>query len=99
MVAEGLHDLDDDAATGVRGLPHRLGPRWIAPVATVVLLAATAVVVVGASPPPAGAVVVGVVVLALAALVVLGRGRVPFLAAIGIALVDATLLVVLTVVA
>jgi 4-hydroxybenzoate polyprenyltransferase len=94
-----LPDLDDDAATGVRGLPHRFGPRWIAPVATVVLLAATAVVVVGASPPPAGAVVVGVVVLALAALVVLGRGRVPFLAAIGIALVDAMLLVVLTVVA
>ena len=92
-----LPDLDDDAATGVRGLPHRLGPRWIAPAATVVLLAATAVVLVGSSPPPAAAVTVGVVVLGLAALVVGGRGRVPFLAAVGIALVDAMLLVVLLV--
>ena len=70
-----LPDLDDDAATGVRGLPHRLGPRWIAPVATVVLVAATAVVVVGSSPPVALAVAVGVVVGALAILVVAGRGR------------------------
>ena len=69
-----LPDLDDDAATGVRGLPHRLGPRWIAPVATVVLLAATAVVLVGSSPPPAAAGPCGVVVLGLAALVVAGRG-------------------------
>ena len=89
-----LPDLDDDAGTGVRGLPHRLGERWIAPVATVVLVAATAVVVVGSSPPVALAVVAGVVVGVLAILVVAGRGRLPFLAAIGIALVDATLLVV-----
>lgn len=89
-----LPDLDDDADTGIRGLPHRLGERWIAPVATVVLVAATVVVVVGSSPPVALAVTAGVVVLALAVLVVAGRGRLPFLAAIGIALVDAVLLVV-----
>ncbi|MCW2735908.1 MAG: hypothetical protein JWN97_552, partial [Nocardioides sp.] len=37
---------------------------------------------------------VGVGVAALVALVVVGRGRVPFLAAVAIALVDAVLLVV-----
>ncbi len=89
-----LPDLDDDAATGVRGLPHRLGPRWIAPVAAGVLLAATVVVLLGSAPPLAWTVAVAVAVLALAALVVAGRGRVPFTAAIAIALVDATLLVV-----
>jgi 4-hydroxybenzoate polyprenyltransferase len=89
-----LPDLDDDAATGVRGLPHRLGPRWIAPVATVVLIAATVVVLVGSTPAPAVAAGAAVVVLGLAALTIAGRGRLPFAAAIGIALVDATLLVV-----
>jgi 4-hydroxybenzoate polyprenyltransferase len=89
-----LPDLDDDAATGVRGLPHRLGPRWIAPVAALVLGAASAVALVGAAPQPVIAVAVGVVVLALVVLVVRGRGRTPFVAAVGIALVDAALLVV-----
>ena len=89
-----LPDLDDDAATGVRGLPHRLGPRWIAPVAAAVLVAATAVVVVGASVAPVLAGVAGVVTLALALVVVRGTGRLPFLAAVLIALLDAALLVV-----
>jgi 4-hydroxybenzoate polyprenyltransferase len=44
-----LPDLDDDARTGVRGLPHRLGPR------TSAVLAAVAVVV-GATAVLAGAV-------------------------------------------
>ncbi len=44
-----LPDLADDAATGVRGLPHRLGARWAAPVAVLVLAVAT-LVVVGAAP-------------------------------------------------
>ena len=88
-----LPDLADDAATGVRGLPHRLGPRRIAPVAAVVLVMASAVVLVGAAPPLAATVAVAVVVLACA---VAGRGArtVPFVAAVGIALVDALLLVV-----
>ncbi len=89
-----LPDLDDDAATGVRGLPHRLGRRRIAPVAAVVLVAATAVVLVGAAPPTVAVVAAAVTVLALAAVVVRGTGRWPFLAAIGIALGDAVLLVV-----
>lgn len=89
-----LPDVEDDLATGVRGLPHRLGPRWIAPVAGVVLGLASVVTLVGASPPRAAATAVAVVVAALVALVVVGRGRVPFLAAVAIALVDAVLLVV-----
>lgn len=89
-----LPDLDDDTATGVRGLPHRLGVRWIAPVAALVLGAASTVALVGAAPPPVLAVAVAVLVLALVVvLVVRGRGRTPFLAAVGIALVDAALLV------
>ena len=68
-----LPDLADDAATGVRGLPHRLGPRRIAPVAAVVLVVASAVVLVGAAPPLAATVAVAVVVLALA-VVVVGHG-------------------------
>jgi 4-hydroxybenzoate polyprenyltransferase len=89
-----LPDLADDAATGVRGLPHRLGPRRIAPVAAVVLVAATAVVLGGADPPLAVTVAAALVVLGLGTVVVAGRGRAPFVAAVGVALVDAALLVV-----
>lgn len=89
-----LPDLDDDAATGVHGLPHRLGRRWIAPVAAAVMVAATGVVLLGGSPPAASGLVAGAVVLVLAAVVVTSTGRRPFVAAIGIALVDAAMLVV-----
>lgn len=89
-----LPDLADDAATGVRGLPHRLGPRRIGPVAALVLVVATVVVLVGAGPPLAAGIAVTAVVLGLAAVVVVGTGRSPFAAAVAIALVDALLLVV-----
>ncbi len=89
-----LPDLADDAATGVRGLPHRLGPRRIAPVAAVVLLAASAVVLVGAAPPTAVTVAAAAAAIAVAVVVVVGSGRLPFLAAIAMALGDAALLVV-----
>ncbi|RYC13855.1 UbiA family prenyltransferase [Nocardioides zhouii] len=89
-----LPDLDDDASTGVRGLPHVLGPRRIAPIAATVLVAATVVVLVGAAPATLVVVPSAAVVLALALVVVAGSGRRPFVAAIGIALVDAALLVV-----
>ena len=89
-----LPDLADDAATGVRGLPHRLGPRRIGPVAALVLVVASVVVLVGAGPPIVLTVAVIAVVLGLAAVVVVGTGRAPFGSAVGIALVDALLLVV-----
>ena len=40
-LVNALPDLADDEATGVRGLPHRLGPRWTPPVATAVLVLAS----------------------------------------------------------
>ncbi len=89
-----LPDLDDDAATGVRGLPHVLGARRIAPVAACVLVAATVVALAGAAPGTAALLVAALVVLALALVVVTSSGRRPFVAALGIALVDAVLLVV-----
>ncbi len=88
-------DLVDDAATGVRGLPHLLGARRSSVVAVGALGAATLALVLSVTEVPTAlrAVVVGlVVVLALAALN--GRGRWPFRAAIGIAALDVVLLVV-----
>jgi 4-hydroxybenzoate polyprenyltransferase len=89
-----LPDLADDAATGVRGLPHRLGGRWSHVVAAVVLVAAAVVIVVGA-PVDSGmlAAVVLVVTAGLAAVALLAHGRAPFRAAIAMALVDVAMLV------
>jgi 4-hydroxybenzoate polyprenyltransferase len=46
-LANVLPDLREDLATGVRGLPHRLGPRATALTATAILLAASAVTLLG----------------------------------------------------
>ncbi len=89
-----LPDLADDAATGVRGLPHRLGARWSPVVAAAVLVTAAMVIVVGA---PVDSTVVAVVALAvtagLAVVALLAHGRAPFRAAIAMALVDVAMLV------
>jgi 4-hydroxybenzoate polyprenyltransferase len=89
-----LPDLDDDAATGVRGLPHRLGPRVSRVLATALLLGASALAVAGpAGPPPAWAWVALAASAALAGVALVGRGKAPFRAAVAIALVAVTLLV------
>ena len=49
--ANVLPDLSDDAATGVRGLPHRLGGRVSRAASALLLLAATVVLAVGAPVP------------------------------------------------
>jgi 4-hydroxybenzoate polyprenyltransferase len=89
-----LPDLADDAATGVRGLPHRLGARWSPVVSAAVLVAAAVVIVVGA---PVDSHVVAAVALvvtaALAGVALLAHGRNPFRAAIAMALVDVAMLV------
>lgn len=82
-----LPDLADDAATGVRGLPHRLGARATRALAPLLLLAGAVV----ATLAPAGPVPrwgwTGLVVCVLLALVGwTGRGRVPFVAAMLLAL-------------
>jgi 4-hydroxybenzoate polyprenyltransferase len=89
-----LPDLADDAATGVRGLPHRLGPRGSQVVAAAVLVAASLVIVVGA-PVDSGLLAAAalLVTAGLAAVALLARGRAPFRAAIAMALVDVVMLV------
>lgn len=90
-----LPDFDDDAATGVQGLPHRVGATASRVIATVLLVAASAVAVLGPSGAPSGwAWGALAVVVALAAVALVGRGRAPFYAAIAIALVDVVLLTV-----
>jgi 4-hydroxybenzoate polyprenyltransferase len=89
-----LPDLGDDEATGVRGLPHRIGARWSQVVAATVLVGATVVIVVGA---PVESTVIAVVALALSGglglVALLSSGRTPFRAAIAMALVDVVMLV------
>ena len=90
-----LPDFEDDAATGIQGLPHRIGATASRVVATVLLVAASAVAVLGPSgAPAAGAWTALGLVLVLALVALLGRGKAPFYAAVVIALVDVVLLVV-----
>ncbi len=56
-----LPDLEDDAATGVRGLPHRLGGRVSAVLAAIALVIGAVAVLLGPV-PEAGLTVVGVVI-------------------------------------
>jgi 4-hydroxybenzoate polyprenyltransferase len=90
-----LPDLADDAQTGVRGLPHRLGARplrWLAPL---VLMVASAVAAFGPVTRTAAWVWAALGLCAVLAVVAMrGRGRVPFAAALGIAAVDVVSLVV-----
>ncbi|MFD3806408.1 UbiA family prenyltransferase [Streptomyces sp. NPDC058619] len=94
--ANVLPDIDDDLATGITGLPHRLGARWAATVAGFLVLASTAVLVAG---PPGRVPAYGWGLLggaAATALLVSRRpaGRLPFLAVLALAGADAVLLVV-----
>lgn len=92
-VVNALPDLEDDLATGVRGLPHRIGARWAGPLATAVLVAASLLICVAASLTGHPTTWAGLLVVAgLAVAAVTGSGRVPFRAALGIALVDVALL-------
>lgn len=90
-----LPDLADDAATGVRGLPHRVGPRWTPPLAVAILTVASLVIAREAEALPVTVMVVALAAVAgLAVLTLVAGGRTPFRAAMGIALVDAVMLVV-----
>ncbi|GGB93640.1 UbiA family prenyltransferase [Cellulomonas carbonis] len=99
-LANVLPDLEDDAATGVRGLPHRLGRRTTSVLAPLVL--AVAVVVATLAPPgpptPAGAAAaVAATLLAAGAGVVavtVPRSRAPFAVAMGVAVLCVVALVV-----
>ncbi|HEX2892893.1 MAG TPA: UbiA family prenyltransferase [Marmoricola sp.] len=89
-----LPDLADDLATGVRGLPHRLGPTAARLLAAGLLLAGSAVAVLGPPGPASSWAWTALLAAAVLAVVaVKGQGKLPFHAAIGVALVDVVLLV------
>lgn len=94
-VANVLPDLADDAATGVRGLPHRLGARGSTVLAGVALIGAAAALAVGLGVGILSLVGLGLSLAASVAAVVLGlRGsRWAFRLVILAALVDVVLLV------
>jgi 4-hydroxybenzoate polyprenyltransferase len=96
--ANVLPDIDGDLGTGVRGLPQRLGLRRTRVLAAAALLAASVVLVLG-PPGPIGAGGWGGLgatsVLALAVGLPARshpHSRVPFLAALGLAVIDVALL-------
>lgn len=94
--ANVLPDIEDDLATGVAGLPQRLGRRVSAALAGLLVLGSTAVLVLG---PPGRVTAYGWTLLAATAagLLVAARrpaGRLPFLAAMAVAGADVILLVV-----
>lgn len=98
--ANVLPDIADDLATGVRGLPQRIGRIPSAFVSIGAVTGASAVLVLGPPQVPIAAVLVaGAAVMAGAAAVAAGvwraragrRSAVPFVAAIGIAVVDVAL--------
>ncbi|MBD8077793.1 UbiA family prenyltransferase [Cellulosimicrobium arenosum] len=98
-VANTLPDLDDDVATGVRGLPHRLGRRRSSVLAPLVLGAAVAVVVLAptGSPGVAAWTVGALALVAAAAAGALGvlrpASRAPFVLSMLVAALCVVLLV------
>lgn len=84
-VANCLPDLHDDIATGVRGLPHRLGAAGSRALAAAVLSLAVSVVVADAGLGAAALAVVAGATLGCAGVVLRGPGRAPFLAIMGLA--------------
>ncbi|MGV8977776.1 MAG: UbiA family prenyltransferase [Cellulomonas sp.] len=97
--ANVLPDLEDDAATGVSGLPHRLGRARTTLMALGALMAAVVLVVLGPAGPPSPAAWAGggaAVMLAgigAAASRADPRSRLPFTAAMAVAVVCVVVLV------
>ncbi|MEU7479846.1 UbiA family prenyltransferase [Lentzea sp. NPDC042327] len=97
--ANVIPDLDDDAATGVRGLPHRIGGTASACVAAALAVITGVVLAVG---PPGPVTAAGLVAVPLSVLIlVLGRlrGRRPgsranFTALLAVAVLDVALLII-----
>jgi 4-hydroxybenzoate polyprenyltransferase len=92
-------DLEDDLATGVRGLPHRLGARVSAVTAALLLGVASVVLVLGPDgpPTPAGRVGLGLAVPAVAVAALAGTARfrrLAFPAVMLLTVLDVVLLVV-----
>lgn len=94
-LANVLPDLRDDAATGVRGLPHRLGRRLTGVLVAAALVAASVAIAIGAPTPwtVGGLAVATVLAAGIAVLVVRGAAdRLLFPLLIVLALGDVVLL-------
>ncbi|MFE2865683.1 UbiA family prenyltransferase [Embleya sp. NPDC059259] len=92
-LADALPDLAGDRATGVRGLPHRLGPAGIRTLAPLPLLGATALLAYGRPDQAGRLALIGAGALTGAGALLGGRRpRVPFAAAIAVAAIDVALL-------
>jgi protoheme IX farnesyltransferase len=92
--ANVVPDLADDAATGVHGLPHRLGATGSLVTAAGLLLAVTALLVFGPpGPPRALGLVAGLVAVATLAVCGYRLRRFAFRAVLLVALLDVILLV------
>lgn len=97
--ANVLPDLDDDAATGVRGLPHRLGKAASAGVASALAVITGVVLAFG---PPGPVTTAGLVAVPLSIVILLigrirGRragSRANFNALLAVAIVDVALLII-----
>lgn len=93
-----LPDVEEDLATGVRGLVHRLGRRRAAVTAPAVLVAATVLVVVGPPGPPTAAGWWGLGIAAAAAVLAAVAGahgagrRLSLMATVLVAIVNVALL-------
>jgi 4-hydroxybenzoate polyprenyltransferase len=96
--ANVLPDIADDLATGVRGLPHRIGATGSRLAAGTLLAAASVLLAVGPPGPPGG---FGIVAVAVAVVCAVGAGvlgrrpgsRAAFLGVLVVAAVDVALLV------
>jgi 4-hydroxybenzoate polyprenyltransferase len=91
--ANVLPDLAADEATGVNGLPQQVAARWgsgaVRAAALVLLLAASVLLLVAASGARRWVAVAGLAAAAVLGVAgARGSGKVPFLAAIGIAAID-----------
>jgi 4-hydroxybenzoate polyprenyltransferase len=94
--ANVLPDLAGDKATGVRGLPQQVAARWgqgaVRAIALVLLLLASVALALACSRSRLWLGLAGLgAALVLAAIGARGQGRVPFLAAMGIAAIDVAL--------
>jgi len=93
-----LPDLDDDERTGVRGLPHRIGPRASAIVAAIGIVVGAGAVLIGSSGgllsavSPLGWVFFGAVLVAALATAVLALVRPPTRALFRLVMLAALLL-------
>jgi 4-hydroxybenzoate polyprenyltransferase len=97
--ANVLPDLAGDRATGVNGLPQLVAARWgpavVRAVALILLLSASVLLLVASSQSHRWVALAGLGLAAgLAAIGARGSGRLPFLAAIGIAAIDVVLFAV-----